>query len=131
MADYLVLSCIDPRFTYLLGRFLGKYKQIKNNYDLFALAGASLGCNINEKWATTFFDHINIAEMLHNIKEIWVFDHLDCGAYIHFLGLKKDKSITPHLEQLLTLKQTLSIKYPNLKFRGFIMDKSGKINEAI
>jgi carbonic anhydrase len=130
MADVLVLSCIDPRFTYLLGRFLSTYKQIKNRYDLFALAGSSLGCNIQPKWQTTFFEHVDIAEMLHGIKEIWVFEHLDCAAYKVFLNVKSD-NVAPHVEQLATLKEKINAQYPHLGFKGFIMNKKGAVERLI
>lgn len=41
----LILGCIDPRFSELLSSFLNDYKGIDYTYDLFILAGSSLGVN--------------------------------------------------------------------------------------
>lgn len=96
-ANSLVLSCMDFRFInqtveYLYGR------NETEDFDYFVLAGASLGYNesntyndsgcihhnklhIDPAWKRAYEDHIRLAIDLHDIKEIIVIDHMDCGMY--------------------------------------------------
>lgn len=103
-AKAIVLSCMDFRdiddLTFLFNKL--KYN---NNYDQFILAGASFGILTNDdNWTSksislipalgtqltssnsqdylqkSFFLHVALAVMLHNITEIIIIDHMDCGA---------------------------------------------------
>ena len=157
-ANVLVLGCIDPRYSAMLSSFLINYKNVIFNYDLLTLAGASIGVNqsylsypsslrtagvagsqyplnsisqFGVKWGNTFFQHINIALALHSITEIWVFDHLDCGAYKAILGLSSDLDPTIHTTQLTKLKGFINTTYPALAFKGFVMDTSGVITKVV
>jgi len=162
-AKVLVLGCIDPRFSALLSSFLVNYKDVQFIYDLFILAGASLGANqsyttfpttrastakgnyiggiildgtnyIGNNWGPTFFDHLAIAILLHQITEVWVFDHLDCGAYkaIKFGNLNlPDEDPTQHTPELVKLQGYIKTAQPALAFKGFIMDKGGNITKVV
>ena len=106
-AKAIVLSCMDFRdiddLTFLFNKL--KYN---NNYDQFILAGASFGIlTKDDNWTSSkskslipalgtnldvsatipedylqksFFLHVILAVMLHNITEIIIIDHMDCGA---------------------------------------------------
>jgi len=126
-ASVFVLSCIDPRFANDLAWYLTHSQELHADYDLFTLAGASLGA-LQDDWKPVFMKHIELAKALHNIDEVWCFDHLDCGMYKATLGLEKDDDALPHLEQLKSLKDLLAKEHPDLKFRGFIFNQSGKVN---
>ena len=179
----LVLGCIDPRYAQLMTSFLNNYKDVQFIYDLFILAGSSLGVNQSYKhtgqfpnnkrdpgsaagtsyptnqlavgisntvgpmgvnWGPTFFDHLSIARLLHQITEVWVFDHLDCGAYkaIKLGGLgTTDLLPGPHIEELVKLQgyintYTSGIDYllnppTQLAYKGFIMDMNGGITKVV
>jgi carbonic anhydrase len=168
-ADILILGCIDPRFTAILSSFLTNYKEVRFNYDLFILAGSSIGANqsydtnafptvrnndpsttdypdnllanngagignLGRNWGPTFFDHIPIAIALHNITEVWVFDHLDCGAYkaIKLGGLNvSDADPSIHVTEIKKLQGYIHQTHPSLKFKGFIMDIDGSITKVV
>jgi hypothetical protein len=142
----------------MLSSFLINYKDVLFTYDLLTLAGSSLGVNqsyltypsslrtagvagsqyplntipqFGVKWGNAFFQHINIALALHSITEIWVFDHLDCGAYKAILGLASDLDPTIHTTQLTKLKGFINTTYPALAFKGFVMDTSGVITKVV
>lgn len=180
-AKVLVLGCIDPRFNATLTSFLVNYKDVQFIYDLFILAGASLGVNqsykldgsirkyrttgdaypynaladdtagignLGRQWGPTFFDHLSIARLLHQITEVWVFDHLDCGAY-KFIKLNNgvlsplppDNDPNPHITELRKLQTrintyTSTTDYLNnpptiLAFKGFILDLQGTITKVV
>lgn len=151
-AKVLVLSCIDPRFTEFLAWFLTHQKQVHSNYDLFVLAGSSLGVTQNRlsgstlfpNWKGVFIDHLKIAISLHSITEVWVFDHLDCGAYkiIYYNDpTAADTAKQPHIDQLIELKDFLATysldatpsvntAIQALYFKGFIMNTDGRITKV-
>lgn len=64
---------------------------LHNRYDQVALAGGAMGVNRlpknpphpSAKWWTVFTTHLSAAiDLLHRpIKDVFLFDHLDCGAY--------------------------------------------------
>lgn len=162
-AKVLVLGCIDPRFQAILSSFLVNYKDVEFTYDLFILAGASLGVNqsyinfnpnsientrdmnnttnypLNQispwgvKWGPTFFQHLDIAIQLHNITEVWVFDHLDCGAYklINFGSASAtDNNIEPHRVELNKLKDKINMYRPKLGYNGYVIDMHGNVKKV-
>ncbi|SDD54581.1 hypothetical protein SAMN04487996_101283 [Dyadobacter soli] len=102
--NILVLSCIDLRLTDNLLEFL-HFENLTNRYDHFALAGTSLitqadndeltllldhdklGSEVKsyKTWNDVWRDHIRLAIILHDIKDIYIIEHEDCGAYKTFL----------------------------------------------
>jgi carbonic anhydrase len=113
-ADLLLLTCIDFRFFLTISE---KMKGIK--YDHVILAGAALGAvfenmdhDINH-WHRTFFDHLGLAIKLHDVQQVVVLEHRDCGAYgpkgFNLLSEKPDrqKEKDVHMEQVAILKSRL------------------------
>ena len=158
-AKVLVLGCIDPRFSAMLSSFLVNYKDVQFIYDLFILAGASLGANqsyliypslrdatitgnypagissppnyLGVNWGPAFFDHLNIAISVHQITEVWVFDHLDCGAYKIIKALATDLDPSEHTPELIKLQGYIKTTQPALFYKGFIMDTNGGITKVV
>jgi len=128
--EQFCLSCIDFRFV----SDLGYYQNVKgkiNNYDQFILAGASLGYNgipDYENWTLCCDQHIQIARELHQITEVDLFDHLDCGAYRLVYTpeeLEGDGEFKLHVENLNKAEDTIFQKYPFItKVNKFIFDLS-------
>jgi len=159
-ASVLVLGCIDPRFLEMMSWFLLNYKEVKFNYDLFILAGSSLGANqsytsyptlrastskgsypggiqldgthyLGVNWGPTLFDHIAVAKQLHQITEVWVFDHLDCGAYKAIQNIPTDLDIGLHTTELRKLQGFIGTPHSDLSFKGFVMDTNGLIVNVV
>ena len=114
-ADYMVLNCMDFRLRDNLTCQLNN-KGMKNNYDEFILAGASLGYNgiTGYTWDTVFEDHINLAHTLHGVSTIMLIDHMNCGAYKYqypsiTLGSTEERDL--HLSNLHAAKLKLQAKY--------------------
>ena len=123
----IVLSCMDFRLVDDTVIKLNRMGYI-NNYNKFVLAGSSLGYNgiANIKdWDAIFDKHVDLSIKLHNIKDIIIIDHLDCGAYR--LAYTEDEinqvgEYNLHRQNLKTAKNTLNRKYPQLKVKLFILD---------
>lgn len=132
-ASVLVLGCIDPRFANSLAWYLTHSQELHMDYDLVTLAGASLGVlqSSYHSWQTMFLDHVRLAIDLHDIQEIWCFDHMDCGMYKATLDLKKDDKEDVHIGKLQELKKFLKEHFPKLGFKGFIISVHGSVKKVI
>jgi hypothetical protein len=105
---------------------------LNNNYDNFILAGASLGYNqtIYSAWSETFDKHIELAEQLHDITDVIVLDHMQCGAYKLFYNLQsipRANEIEKHKDNFIKFTQTINQKYPHLTVSTYLMDLDGTI----
>lgn len=97
----LLISCIDLRLMDDLVHFMD-HDNMTNRYDHFVLAGAALCCVVNDlkpayqpsqlkafnnfdHWKDGLYDHIKLAIMLHEIEDIYIVEHMECGAYKNFL----------------------------------------------
>ena len=129
--EALLLNCMDYRLTAATTRYMAEH-QMAGKYDQFVLAGASLGAK-NDKfpaWGTTFWEHVQVAIDLHQIRKIVVMDHRDCGAYKAILG--KDLAANPkeefevHAAQMRSLRADISKKHPELAVQLLLMGLDGK-----
>jgi hypothetical protein len=130
-AKAIVITCMDFRLiddAVLFFNSLG----LNNNYDTFILAGASLGYNqtVYSAWSETLDKHIELAEQLHDITDVIVLDHIQCGAYKIFYNLPsitRADEIALHRQNFIIFKQTINQKYPHLNVSSYIMDLDGSI----
>ena len=128
MKHIVVLSCIDPRFVEKLSEYLQEDRGLEE-YDLIVLAGASLGAE-QEAWKEMFYDHMDLAIKLHKATELWVFDHMDCSMYEKVYKIKRDSDRHRHYKVLCALKEQIHVKYPKLKYVGYIMELNGDIKKC-
>src|SRR3989344_83529 len=101
----LVISCIDFRFVTKLRDYLVD-QDLKGSYDLITVPGASL--NIGEVLET-----IGLSFKLHNPKEVYIFDHEDCGAY------GTSDSLETHKENLRRAKEIINKEF-GAKVKNFV-----------
>ena len=81
---------MDLRLMDEVAQFMA-HDGLANRYDHIIMAGAALGAlGANhpdyEHWRRTFKDHLVAAHKLHRIKDVYILEHRDCGAYAEFLG---------------------------------------------
>ncbi len=130
--DALLLSCMDYRLIdeterYMTGRGL------RNKYDHIVLAGASLGALTDKypDWGRTFWEHVDIAIQLHQVRKVMVLDHRDCGAYKTILGedLAKNPSreTTVHASRLKALREQIRKQHPPLDVELLLMALDGTV----
>ncbi|QDV90579.1 hypothetical protein RAS2_16590 [Phycisphaerae bacterium RAS2] len=94
----LLLSCMDLRLLDDTVEFMNRLN-LTNRYDQIVFAGAALGvlrlhsppanakvASSSSKWSDVFFHHLQVAiDVLgRKIKDIFILEHRDCGAYQHF-----------------------------------------------
>jgi carbonic anhydrase len=91
-ADALILTCIDFRFPHQIVDYMDSLRspgKPRITYDHVILAGASLGVfsGVFPQWGAMFWDHLAVSIKLHNIKQVYLIDHCDCGGYREFGAL--------------------------------------------
>lgn len=128
--EALALTCIDYRVVDDDIRFING-TGLQKNYDLVALAGASLAA-VSDKFPSSnqaFWDHVDIAKKLHHVKKLVVVDHRDCGAYKVAFG--NDYAPNPPAEDaqhkgvMEQLKALLAQKHPELTSEYYLMALDG------
>lgn len=139
-ATSLVLSCLDYRFIGPTIEHL--YQRSKAfDFDYFVLAGASLGYNesiqpeptveipevTSRSWHDAFEDHIRLARTLHNIRQIIVIDHQECGYYHAVYGAEvatSKQEAHKHEYNIHKFIQTMKSnpEFSDLKYTGLLIE---------
>jgi hypothetical protein len=138
-ADTIVLSCMDFRLISAVEKYMVKIKK-EGEYDYIVLAGASLGVNNTKypEWGLEFWEHMTLSRDLHNIKNVMIIDHRNCGAYKAFLNVDFPEKETKeqlieetsvHKNQLDQLSAAIHQKYPFLGIQTRLMALDGTVSE--
>jgi carbonic anhydrase len=134
--DALAFSCIDFRLVDSAVKFFDADIRPKD-YDLLALAGASLGA-VSAKFPSSnaaFWNHVDIAKSLHHIKKVVVLDHRDCGAYKVAFGkefaAEHNAETAQHKEMMMQLKAALAEKHPELASEFYLMALDGTAEKIL
>jgi hypothetical protein len=77
--DVLAIGCIDGRFI----KRTVDWVSVKTGgiFDFRTEVGSSKAIIDSLADRERLFELIKISKRLHAIKELWLFDHIDCGAY--------------------------------------------------
>lgn len=98
----LLLSCMDLRLLDDIAQFMD-HDNLGNRYDHVVFAGAAYGAlgapgardengrpiNVSY-WNNAFFDHLHAAVELHNVQDVYILEHRNCGAYYKYFHVAKD-----------------------------------------
>jgi len=115
--DAIVVSCIDFRFQKYIRNWLDKNLKGKT-YDYVGFAGGT-------KFLETVLKQIEISVKLHNIKQVILMHHENCGAY----GTQS----TPekHAQDLRKAQNVILSKYPHLQITLYYLHLDGTFEEII
>ena len=132
-AKAFLVTCMDFRFVNdEVNHMVDKGYDV--NYDVFVLAGVSIGINQtkNPEWAKALFDHIEISKKLHHIEKVILFDHLDCGAYKTFCpGFRSEQEERElHLTELKIAAEKVKARFPDLKIVCKIMHTNRNVEKV-
>jgi hypothetical protein len=122
---------MDFRFFLTIAEMM---KGIK--YDHVILAGAALGVVVENptcladkaRWRPTFFDHLELAVLLHEVNKVIVLEHRDCGAYgpkgFCVLPDNPDRELERrvHEQKAEELREQIGEVSPDLYFCSFLLD---------
>ena len=121
----MVLSCIDPRFQTKVFNYLKK-KNLTGKYSSFTIAGGSIGVTAKKfkKRHSTFWENLATSIKLHNISNLIVINHNDCGAAKIVNGNNKFSTSIEnkiHNQSFKIIKKKLKKKHPSIKVSFKIM----------
>ena len=113
--NVILLSCMDGRLIDEVAALMER-DNLTHRYDHVVLAGAALGVmqEVFPAWRETFFQHLRLAIDLHAVKDVYIVEHRNCGAYAQVL--KQDYGDTPeeqdreehdHAEQAYRLRDLI------------------------
>ena len=139
----LLLSCMDLRLMDEVSKFM-EHDGLHNRYDHVIMAGAALGAlggNLPQyaHWHQTFCDHLQAAYELHAIKDVYILEHRDWGAYTKFLGdagtfddhqdEQEAETHRQYAEQLSNVVKTWADSAgAKIKVKAFLMDLRGNVS---
>jgi len=106
---------MDFRFHTAIRDFLVSLG-LKDQYDLVSLAGATKGLVEQDSASTELIlKQMEISQHLHNIQEVYLIHHLDCGAYGGRAAFKNDQEERDkQLTDLEAAKKIISEKFTDL-----------------
>ena len=106
--EYLITHCIDFRFIRAIKDYLEK-SGILGDCDEVSVAGSVKDSNF-------ILGQIDISARLHNIHEVVLINHLDCGAYggSEAFG-SAEEEYKFHVKELKKARGAVLVKYPSLK----------------
>ena len=133
-AKAFLVSCMDFRFINdEIAHMQDKGYDV--NFDVFVLAGVSIGMNQTKfpEWEKTLYDHIEISKNLHHIKKVILFDHLDCGAYKTFAPPFKNEAEEKelHMKELKIAAEKIKKKFPDLKVVCKIIHTNREVDKVL
>ena len=112
----LAVTCIDFRFQEYINRWISENLPPKS-YDRVALAGCVRNFDIT-------LEQIRISKRLHDIKEVVLINHEDCGAYI------EQDTHEKHSRDLRDAKAAVKSEFPDLKIKTFYLHLDGSFEEV-
>ncbi|MGH7101270.1 MAG: hypothetical protein ACREFJ_02650 [Acetobacteraceae bacterium] len=137
----MLLSCVDPRTQAPIAAWMGKAEPQSHTigltglYSQFTIAGAAVGVvapAFPKAWSETFWDNFGASIELHQIENLVVVDHANCGA----LGIAYGRDIlddpkrelAQHMKDVTELKHELALRHPKVRFQAWYIarDRAGK-----
>ncbi len=108
--DAVVVTCIDFRFQDYIIKWIEE--NLPKGHDRVALAGGV-------KNLEAIFEQVEVSKRLHDIKQVVLINHEDCGAY--------GEAGTPekHAEDLKAAAGKIKQEYPDLQVKTFFLHLDG------
>lgn len=121
--DVLARSCIDGRFVKRTIDWI--CEALKDDiFDYRTGVGSSKAIIDSLHDRASFFDVIRTSTRLHKVKQIWIFDHIDCGAYggSKKFNYDREKEKEFHIKKLNDAEAIINEEFPKLKVRKLYVD---------
>ncbi len=117
----LALSCIDGRFIKKTIDWVSE--KTDGVFDYRTEVGSSKAIVESEADRERFFDVIETSLKLHSISEVWLIDHIDCGAYggsSKFDSVEEEKEF--HKERLAQASKIITDRFPAIRVKTIFVD---------
>lgn len=121
--EFLVITCIDFRFQEYINKWISENLP-PNSYDKAAFAGCVKNFDI-------ILDQTRISKRLHNIKEVILINHEDCGAYGQENIPDQDAEHQIHNQDLKKATAAVKSEFPGLAVRTFYLHLNGEFEKIV
>lgn len=118
--DVLACACIDGRFIKKTVDWLTR--QTGGVFDFRTGVGSSKAILANQEDRESFFKVVETSVRLHGVKEVWLIDHMDCGAYGGSERFHDDDEKEFHIDKLTQAAKIVEDHFPDLKIKKFYAD---------
>ncbi|MBN1168457.1 hypothetical protein JXA63_01050 [Candidatus Woesebacteria bacterium] len=110
----MVVACIDFRFQKYLRKF--EDENIHGGYDLLTFAGGV-------KQLDQVLEEIDISKRLHEIHELYLVNHENCGAY------GEESTYENHKRDLEKAYNAVKEKYPDINIHKYYLHLDGQFEK--
>ncbi|MFA5076400.1 MAG: carbonic anhydrase [Patescibacteria group bacterium] len=110
----LVLHCMDFRLQPAIRRWL-EQQNLLGDCDVVSVAGACK--DLDEGVGDFIWKQIDISYRLHNMRQIILMNHTDCGAY----GGRMPDDENKHQEIMARTEKLIASKYPDIKVKKVLV----------
>jgi len=111
---------MDFRLEHAIHDYLTSH-DICGDADIISIAGATKG--VNDPADSSVENQIALSKQLHDIQDLILINHTDCGGYGGRAAFpSKEEEYKHHQSELMSAKQTLAVRYPNLNIITLIAD---------
>jgi carbonic anhydrase len=117
ISDSCLVCCIDFRFQKHIRRFTDEYLKNKT-FDLVGYAGASKNLDV-------ILGQLDISVRLHQIKQVILIHHEECGAY------GAESTLARHATDLKKARSAILAKWPSLQVDLFYMKLNGEVEKVV
>lgn len=126
-----VVSCIDFRLHEHLKRFVCERGLDKDGTDMVRVAGAAVNiARPKRSWARDFVvSELEASHGLHEIREIYLVNHEDCGAYGWENVVDSEEELATHRKDLQQARAFLKGRFPDVKIFAFYQRLDGGVEK--
>lgn len=125
LTDNLVVECMDHRFHRIVRDHLDREFGVDvDRSDRLIDAGASSAVTEDG-----LLDRCPLAQRLHGIKNVFIYDHLDCGAFGGLKAFNNDeqREMEAHIDSQKRAAEAISKILPSLVIRTFVINLDGEV----
>jgi carbonic anhydrase len=117
-----ILHCIDFRFQEFLDRFIDE-QGMGGDCDRISIAGGV-------KEFGEMFHELDLSEQLHHVKDMYLINHQDCGAYGEAV-VSDPREQEIHASDLQRARELLVAKYPELRVHLYFLTLEGEFRKVL
>lgn len=123
-----LVYCMDFRLHDSLANFLAEQELVGAGADIIRVAGAikSLAQPRESRDRDLLLEMLNVAYDLHGVRQFYLINHEDCGAY----GLEdvpdSEEELATHRDDLIAARALVKSHFPDVEVFTYFMWLSGK-----
>lgn len=122
-----LVYCMDFRLHESLANFFAEQKLDGDGADVIRLGGAikSLAQPKETRDREFLLEQLNVAYELHGVRQFYLINHEDCGAYGLEDVVDSPEELATHREDLRVAKALIQDRFPDTEILTYFMKLSG------